>query len=440
MKECGNMKPMHAVNNGPSGSKVRMAMNNYSDFTDAGIPYARTHDASFSANYGGEHTVDVHRIFKNFDADENDPASYKFESTDNYLKDIESVGTKVFYRLGASIEHGQKEGTYPPKDFNKWARVCEHIISHYTEGWANGFYMDIEYWEIWNEPDCSNPDGSNPCWQGTYDEFLDMFVIVFRHLKTRFPQLKIGGPAFCTSWRDDYNKKLFDRLEKENLILDFYSFHGYRNEPYGYGEDITHAYELLKKYGCEDKTELILNEWNYLRGWTGDDYTYTMEQMRKLKGASFVLGTMCTGQKSPLSMLMYYDARMCAFCGLFEAYMLTRKKPYYSLYMFNKLYKLETEYLTESDSRDLYCLAAKKENKAAILMTNFSDRNELDSKNVKIDITGFTGDGGVKAEYYLLDEKKDLEKVREEIFNGSTFSPILKLEPYASYLIKLEKL
>jgi len=85
-------------------------------------------------------------------------------------------------------------------------------------------------------------------------------------------------------------------------------------------------------------------------------------------------------------------------------------------------------------------MTVKKENKAAILMTNFSDRNELDSKNVKIDITGFTGDGGVKAEYYLLDEKKDLEKVREEIFNGSTFSPILKLEPYASYLIKLEKL
>jgi hypothetical protein len=55
--------------------------------------------------------------------------------------------------LGASIEHGEKKGTYPPQDYAKWARICEHIILHYTKGWANGFHYDITYWEIWNEPD-----------------------------------------------------------------------------------------------------------------------------------------------------------------------------------------------------------------------------------------------------------------------------------------------
>lgn len=67
------------------------------------IPYARNHDASFYSAYGGEHTVDVHRIFKNFDADENDPASYIFEPTDVYTKNTFAAGTKVFYRLGADI-------------------------------------------------------------------------------------------------------------------------------------------------------------------------------------------------------------------------------------------------------------------------------------------------------------------------------------------------
>ena len=73
---AGKMKPMHAVNNGPVykfASDQRIT--NLDAFVNAGIPYARTHDASFYATYGGEHTVDVHAIFPNFDADPYDPSS-----------------------------------------------------------------------------------------------------------------------------------------------------------------------------------------------------------------------------------------------------------------------------------------------------------------------------------------------------------------------------
>ena len=130
---AGKIKPMNAVNNGPTGMSER-GTSNFLDYKALEIPYARNHDASFYYGYGGEHTVDVHRIFKNFDADENDPASYVFEPTDMYTGNTFAAGTKVFYRLGASIEHAYKFGTYPPKDFAKWARICEHIIRHYTEG------------------------------------------------------------------------------------------------------------------------------------------------------------------------------------------------------------------------------------------------------------------------------------------------------------------
>ena len=111
----GAVKPMHAVNNGPVGSKVRKGNSTYEYFREAGIPYARTHDASFSQAYGGEYTVDVHRIFRNFDADPTDPASYDFECTDQYVADTFSVGTEVYYRLGSRIEHGKKVGTFPPQ-------------------------------------------------------------------------------------------------------------------------------------------------------------------------------------------------------------------------------------------------------------------------------------------------------------------------------------
>ena len=227
----GPIKPMNAVNNGPAGSKVR-GTGNADAYAALEIPYARNHDASFYSPYGGEHIVDVHRIFKNFDADESDPASYVFGPTDNYVSETFAVGTKVFYRLGASIEHGYKQGTYPPADFHKWARICEHIIRHYTEGWADGFSYDIEYWEIWNEPECRNYDGSNPCWQGTDEQFIDFYEIAAKYLKSKFPHLKIGGPAFCSSQMDNPTRRMFFEAVKERGIpLDFYSFHGYLKEP-----------------------------------------------------------------------------------------------------------------------------------------------------------------------------------------------------------------
>ena len=93
----GEIKPMNCVNNGPAGSRVRQVKGNFDNYAAANFPYARNHDASFYEGYGGEHIVDVHRIFKNFDADETDPASYVFEPTDRYLADTLEAGTKIFY-------------------------------------------------------------------------------------------------------------------------------------------------------------------------------------------------------------------------------------------------------------------------------------------------------------------------------------------------------
>ena len=225
----GAFKPMHSVNNGPVKGSLHTSMGNYETYSAVNIPYARTHDTSFYAGYGGEHTVDVHRVFRNFDADAGDPASYDFAQTDRYLQSILVAGTKPFFRLGASIEHEKKVGAYPPSDFQKWAVICEHFIRHYNEGWAAGFHMDIEYWEIWNEPD--NGDVPNPCWLGTPEQFAELFAVTLRHLKSCFPQLKIGGPALCTSRNDRFNELLFTRLQKEDLPLDFFSFHCYAKEP-----------------------------------------------------------------------------------------------------------------------------------------------------------------------------------------------------------------
>ncbi len=81
-KSAGKIKPMHAVNNGPIRPRSDQSSGNFEAYTALRIPYARNHDTSLNYDYGMNHVVDVHCIFTNFDADENDPASYDFFLTD----------------------------------------------------------------------------------------------------------------------------------------------------------------------------------------------------------------------------------------------------------------------------------------------------------------------------------------------------------------------
>ena len=91
-KTCGRIKPMHAVNNGPlKANPVEQTRGNFDDFKAAKIPYVRNHDASHCSAYGGEHTVDVHAIFPDFNKNPYEPDSYDFALTDEYLETTASA-------------------------------------------------------------------------------------------------------------------------------------------------------------------------------------------------------------------------------------------------------------------------------------------------------------------------------------------------------------
>ena len=435
---AGKVKPMHAVNNGPVykfASDQRIT--NIEHFIAAGIPYARNHDAAFYSTYGGEHTVDVHNIFTNFDADPYDPESYDFVMTDEYIRVCEHAGVRTFYRLGSKIEHGVKKyGTLPPKDFKKWAIICEHIIRHYTEGWADGFKYDIEYWEIWNEPDLDDDDSPHkPCWGGTMLEFFELYKTAATHLKKCFPHLKIGGPAVANrkGWTEAFLANL------DGAPLDFFSWHRYAYNPRKIEALIRKYRALLDENGYE-KSESILNEWNYVRGWIGDDWIYSLKTEKSLKGSSFIASVMCIGQAEALDMLMYYDARPCGMNGMFKTDMVCEKlKGYYPFYMFNQLYKLGNAVATGIDDENIYAAAAKSDTEAAIMLTRYNDE-EIPSDNVKIDLCSFGDNNGTEIEIFVLDEARDLESTFKAIYYGDRFTVELPAPNYTSYLIKLKKL
>ena len=242
-----------------------------SNFTEANMTSCRTHDIR---------ETDIRRIFPDFSKDVDDESAYTFEECDSVLAAIVDTGMEPFFRLGISYSDPVKDSKdlQPPSDYMKWAQVCEHIIRHYNEGWANGFYYDIEYWEIWNEPDGDDDASKNVFWQGTAEEYYELYDVSATYLKSKFPDLKIGGYGSCgfyalaktnavntgASTRYQYFISFFegflDYISEHNSPMDFFSWHTYTSTENN-AQYIKYVREKLESIGYGD-TEIICDESN----------------------------------------------------------------------------------------------------------------------------------------------------------------------------------
>ena len=408
-KNAGAFKMMNATNGGPWYKRHAddQFRSNYEDYKAARMPYSRNHDSGVNGVYGGPYSHDITNIFPNFDADETNPESYDFACTDEAILCCLEAGTKTFFRLGQTIEHQiKKHGTIPPKDFNKWARICEHIIRHYTEGWSDGFYHDMPYWEIWNEPDLDPDDATNKrCWGGTKAQFFDLYEITAKHLKKCFPHLKIGGPAVAGS-KYDWVDEFLGEMKKRGVEIDFFSWHVYGTTPEKLIDRSEKYHELLVKHGYEN-TESILNEWNYVRGWR-EDFVYSLETIHGIKGAAFTMACISEAQKSTIDMLMYYDTRPSGFNGAFDFYTYRKLKGYYPFYWYGMFYDMDHEVRCENQPESIYTLAGvDKSGKVLATVTYYTEEDDVaKDKEVSVD---FGKDG--EYEIYLLDEEHDAELI-----------------------------
>ena len=388
-KTTGKIKPMHGVGQ-PPFLGINYSYMRY--LKEANIPYARLHDVG--GLFGGNLYVDIPNIFRDFDADENDPASYDFAFTDLLLKNLHKYDCEPVYRLGITIEpyqHIRRYRTEPPKDFAKWARICEHIIMHYNEGWADGFEYGIKYWEIWNEPDGNIAPEDNGMWYGTKEQFYELYKVAATYLKQRFgDKIKIGGYGSCGfHWCDEriderelnvafttiqtikWQKRIryfieffdcfMDMIVKDNVPIDFFTFHSYA----GVKSNLLRQKYLdsrLEEYGLSH-IETHLNEWNP---------SPFVEMRGKSIAAANVAATMCAMQNTSVSMLNYYDARIghSVYAGMFNPITYKPFCTYYSFYAFGKLYALGNQTECISDNEDVYALSATDGENNGILIAN----------------------------------------------------------------------
>lgn len=80
-----------------------------------------------------------------------------------------------------------------------------------------------------------------------------------KYLKKNFPNLKIGGPAFCSSWRDNFKRNFLKAVKERDIPLDFYSYHCYANAPIGVCNAVLEGERALSEYGLEDTLRYLVN-------------------------------------------------------------------------------------------------------------------------------------------------------------------------------------
>jgi len=422
----GPVKAMHSVGQ-PPFLGANMGTLHY--LTDANIPHSRLHDVG--GMFGAGIYVDIPNIFRDFNADVNDPESYDFAFTDHLISHLIKNKVEPIYRLGVTIEnytHIKRYRIFPPADFHKWAKICEMIIRHYNQGWANGFEYGIKYWEIWNEPDGNfNEPEKSGTWYGSDKQFYDLYTISAKHLKKCFGNsILIGGyascgfytvvadpenyginipnytknnndPAFSKQYRGfvSFFENFLKHIRENDAPLDFFTWHSYAPVSHNL---IMQKYveETLAKNGYSD-IEIHLNEWNnaYERHFRGTSFA-----------ASAAVAMMIAMHSTKMNIMCYYDARIgtSMFGGMFDANTLEPVSTYYAFKAFGELYALGN--CVECTYDGVYALAAVSEDgsKKAVLITN-----------TKEDTIAETNLEGLKA--YLIEKDVFLEERPLDIKN-----------------------
>lgn len=378
----------------------------------------RTHDAPLVNS--GQQVVDTHCIFPLMHLDAKDPKNYIFEPTDHLLKLNLDIGMKCFYRLGSSIEHTGDWGynTRNPPDHDKYAEVLAGIVRHYTQGWADGPTWDIRYWEIINEPDV------DPCWRGTREELVHLYVTCLSRLKAEFPQIKVGGPAF--GWLNDgYMREILRACKTAGVRPDFMSWHHYGDKPEVLLAQPAKVQKLCAEEGFADM-ELIINEWHYLppSGWNGLQGSSSPDcvigattgpvGVKGIDSAAYTVAVVTGFQDTPLTQSYYYGSGFNGSWGYMDQYR-RYEKVYYAMKLNGELVTQYADKVKcEKTWSSVYPFAALSADgrKAMAIVADYRGTQQI----LPVEIAGL---GDVKrVSACVLDNERDMLPVNVEFREG----------------------
>ena len=385
-EKTGKIKPLNGLNVGAyvsaNGSTVELA----EVFSAISAPVVRLSDVE--PPYGQNQFVDIHCIFPDFSADESLPESYNFTETDKYIKAVKDAGAEVLFRLGESLDpYERKLYVKRPADLEKWARICEHIVMHYNEGFADGYKWKIKYWEIWNLPE--QPSG----WQGSEEEFFELYSVTASYLKEKFPKIKVGGYGSVgfsalnrlasdavTMEAPNYAERFFAFLKGKRAPLDFFTWYSIAESPEELSLHAMYARNALDGAGFKRTA-------SYIAG-------FNLSRTDTAAYPALLLASLSVAQKSDVDMMIYDDAR--PYSKRNALYSLEGGVPRLlagaaALSVFGSLAALGSAIETVGDGRrEIYSLGARGGSRAAILVVTLEYAGAVEVRLKNADFSTFS--------------------------------------------------
>lgn len=186
-----------------------------------------------------------------------DDLQYDFSALDRIIARLQEHGSRLYASwcyipLPLQVNGNWRSG---PTDLKAWQEIYRQYAAHYVEKGIR-----IPYHEVYNEPDCGDI-----FFTGTFQDYTDMYVAAARGLREGNPEAVIGGPssAFVEASVTVIPEFLRTVL-RENVPLDFFSYHSYGCDSKQYISRTHRARALVSEHPELDTTELHLNEYNTL--------------------------------------------------------------------------------------------------------------------------------------------------------------------------------
>ncbi len=349
---------------------------------------------------------------------------------------------------------------YPPADYAKWKGLIQGLVRKLQE-----LDIRIDYFEIYGEPNLGST------WWGNGDEkaipsFLEHYRQTVQAIQSVEPDVKVGGVA-CGVWdlvpgrrETIWIKAFIDYIKRNNLPLDFFSWHLYTPRTELFRLNARDLRQYLNRQGFN--IPLFLTEWGISGGKGLGDKASTH------LGASFATASLMEMAQSDNDGQNFYtltDARKKLSptkFGLFYAD--HQPKPSFNAFrLFSMLGRDKIKATTDEkvcaitlkrnkiEQKDIRILATRSSEDISLMATYYvpvrqeKPRYDL-SKKVKIVIKNIPF-LNYTYKIYLIDKKQsnfyfgsgpELELVESGDGSGD-FKKSMDLDIYGTVLVKIEK-